>query len=189
MLSVLSGNCEAANESWLARNGNSEAAIIIGPQSGEFTQWVAGELQRYIRQLSGAELPILTSDEISRAGGKAVLLLGNSENNPIIAASEKTRPLNFDTLKPDGFVLQSVELEGSPALVVGGKDEAGTMYAAYDLLERLGIVFQLTGDIIPDVKRDLSLPALDVRQEPARKRRGVHCCHGAAVVHGAGGLS
>jgi hypothetical protein len=52
------------------------------------------------------------------------------------------------------------------------------MYAAYELLERLGIVFQLTGDIIPQQKPDLAMPALDVRLEPALKHRGMHCCHG-----------
>ena len=63
-------------------------------------------------------------------------------------------------------------------LLAGGNDETGTMYAAYELLERLGIVFQLTNDIIPQQKPDLALPALDVRMEPALKHRGMHCCHG-----------
>ena len=52
------------------------------------------------------------------------------------------------------------------------------MYAAYEFLERLGIVFQLTNDIIPAKKADLPLPTLDVRVEPALKHRGMHCCHG-----------
>ena len=65
-----------------------------------------------------------------------------------------------------------------PVLLAGGNDEAGTMYAAYELLERLGIVFQLTNDIIPQQKPDLAMPALDVRMEPALKHRGMHCCHG-----------
>jgi hypothetical protein len=47
------------------------------------------------------------------------------------------------------------------------------MYAAYELLERLGIVFQITNDIIPEQKPDLALPALDVRMEPMAKFRGL----------------
>jgi hypothetical protein len=62
-------------------------------------------------------------------------------------------------------------------LLAGGNDQTGTMYAAYELLERLGIVFQLTGDIIPQQKPDLELPVLDVRMEPAFKDRGMHCWH------------
>ena len=62
--------------------------------------------------------------------------------------------------------------------ILGGNDEAGTMYAGYELLERLGVVFQLTNDIIPLPQPDLPLPALDVRMEPAFKDRGMHCWHG-----------
>jgi hypothetical protein len=51
------------------------------------------------------------------------------------------------------------------------------MYAVYELLERLGIVFQLTNDIIPQRKPDLAMPALDLRMEPAFKDRGMHCWH------------
>ena len=75
-------------------------------------------------------------------------------------------------------MLKTVELDGRSAIVAGGNDEAGTMYAAYELLERLGIVFQLTNDIIPQQKPDLPMPALDVRMEPAFKDRGMHCWHG-----------
>jgi hypothetical protein len=51
------------------------------------------------------------------------------------------------------------------------------MYAVYELLERLGIVFQLTNDIIPQPKPDLAMPALDLCIEPAFKDRGMHCWH------------
>ena len=51
------------------------------------------------------------------------------------------------------------------------------MYAAYELLERLGVVFQLTGDIIPQHVADLKLPAMNVRMEPSLKYRGLHMRH------------
>jgi hypothetical protein len=75
------------------------------------------------------------------------------------------------------FVLKRTELEDVPVLLAGGNDQTGTMYAAYELLERLGIVFQLTGDIIPRPQPDLALPVLDVRMEPVFKDRGMHCWH------------
>jgi hypothetical protein len=58
-------------------------------------------------------------------------------------------------------------VHGRRALVIGGNDEAGTMYAAYDFLERLGFVFLLTKDILPQKNADVLLPALDERIEPA----------------------
>ncbi len=170
------GDAVAAQERFLARGAKAEAAIVIEQQSGPFYRWVASEVQRYVRELSGAELPIVTANTLPPH--KTLIVLGGPKINPLAASAEQEQLVRFAGLKPDGFVLRTVELEGIPAVIAGAGDEAGTMYAAYELLERLGIVFQLTGDIIPQKKPDLAVPALDVRMEPQWKYRGMHCCHG-----------
>ncbi|MBM4033643.1 MAG: hypothetical protein FJ291_17935 [Planctomycetes bacterium] len=165
-----------AQEPFLAKGGRAEAAIVVGEKAGVFDRWVAGELQRYLKQLSGAELPIVASDKAP--AGKPLIALGGPQANPLAAAAQEKRQASFGGLKPDGFLLKRIELGGVPVLLAGGNGEAATMYAAYELLERLGVVFQLTNDIIPEKKPDLALPALDVRMEPAFKDRGMHCWHG-----------
>ena len=107
-----------------------------------------------------------------------MIVVGGPQSNPLAAAAEEKQLVQFAGLKPDGFVLKRTELDGAAVLLAGGNDDAATMYAAYELLERLGIVFQLTNDIIPQQKPDLPLPALDLRIEPVLKHRGMHCCHG-----------
>jgi len=166
----------AAEERFLARGAKPEAAIVIGQESGTFDRWVAGEVQRYVRQLCGAELLIATAESLP--AHQNLIVLGGPASNPLAAAAERKQLVRFAGLKPDGFVLKTAELDGRSAVLAGGNDEAATMYAAYELLERLGVVFQLTGDIIPQQKPDLALPALDVRLEPQLKYRGMHCCHG-----------
>ena len=47
------------------------------------------------------------------------------------------------------------------------------MYAAYDLIERYGATFLISGDILPEKSADLELRALDVRSELAFSRRGL----------------
>ncbi len=165
-----------AQQNFLARGGVAEAAIVISQESGPFPRWVAGEVQRYVRALSGAELLIATTESVP--SDKILIVLGGPTLNPLAAAAQEQQLVQFAGLKPDGFVIRTTELDGQPAVMVGGNDEAGTMYACYELLERLGVVFQLTGDIIPQQQPDLLLPALDVRMEPALKHRGMHCCHG-----------
>lgn len=165
-----------AEEPMLAKGGRPEAVIAVGREAGDFQRWVAGELQRYVKQLSGAELPIVTSDKLPAQ--KPLIVLGGPQVNPLTAAAEAKQLAKFAGLKPDGFVLKRTELNGTPMLLAGGHEDRATMYAAYELLERLGVVFQLTGDIIPEQKPDLPLPALDVRLEPAFKDRGMHCWHG-----------
>lgn len=167
----------ASGEGWfLVKGGQAQAVIVVGPDAGDFHRWVAGEIQRYVKQLSGAELPLVTSDRLPPE--KPLIAVGGPQTNPLVAAAEAQKRVSISDLKPDGFVLKTMELEGRPAIVVAGNDEPGTMYAAYELLERLGIVFQLTGDLIPQQKPDLDLPTLDVRLEPAFKDRGMHCWHG-----------
>ena len=158
-------------DAFLAKNGQAEAVIVVGSESGPFYQWVAEEIQRYLKRLTVAEFPIVTSDEVPAE--KTLIVLGGPQVNPLSATAQQHQLVNFSGLKPEGFVLKAIELEGRQALVAGGNDETATMYAAYELLERLGIVFQHTGDIIPERKPDLALPALDVRMEPVLKYRGL----------------
>ena len=81
--------------------------------------------------------------------GEPMIVVGGPTSNPLAGSAQEQGLVKFAGLKPDGFVLKTVSLAGRPAVLVGGNEEAATMYAASELLERLGIVFQLTNDIIP----------------------------------------
>jgi hypothetical protein len=172
---VLFADASTSPVCFLAQAGQAKAVIAIGRDSGPFYRWVAGELQRYLRELTAAELPIITSDAVQP--GQPLVVLGGPKANPLIASAQAKRLVDFAGLKQDGFIIQTVDLGGQPAIVAGGNDEASTMYAAYELLERLGVAFQLTGDIIPQQRRDLKLPAARVRMEPALRYRGLHMRH------------
>ncbi len=102
----------------------------------------------------------------------AWVLVGGPQANDLVRAAASKKLVQFEKLKADGFILQTVRLEGRPGLVVGGNDEASTMYAVYDLMERYGATFLLTGDILPEKKPDLELRNFNVRSEPAFSRRG-----------------
>lgn len=161
--SLLSAAPKSAPEAFLARNGQPEAVIVAG--SGEFNGFVARELRKHLEALSGARLEIVTT----APKGNSIVLVGGPATNPMVPQS-----VGFANLKEGGYILKWITLDGRPALLVGGNDDAGTMYAAYDLLERLGYVFLLTKDIVPSRQSEVRLPALDERVEPAYRRRGVH---------------
>jgi hypothetical protein len=169
-------NQASAEEEFLTKGGQAEGVIVVGQGGEHFDRWVAGELQRYLVKLSTAELPIVTADRLPAE--RPMIVVGGPKSNPLANSAQERGLVEFAGLKPDGFLLKTVDLAGRPAVLVGGNDEAATMYAAYELMERLGIVFQLTNDIIPQQKPDLALPALDVRMEPVLEDRGMHCCHG-----------
>ena len=131
----------SAQEPMLAKGGRAEAAIVIAPDASEFSRWLAGELAGHLKKLSGAELSIVTADKLP--AGKPLVVLGGPQANPLAAAADQKQLARFAGLKPDGFVLKRIDLDGVPVILAGGNDEAATMYAAYELLERLGIVFQI----------------------------------------------
>ncbi len=175
---TLAGPAKAASNqgsAMIATHGQAESVIVIGDHAGASDRFVAGELQRYVEMLSGAKLAVVTTSDAARqARGLSLLLVGGPQANEMVGEAAHHGLLSFDKLKPEGYLLRRVTVQGRLALVIGGNDEAGTMYAAYDFLERLGFVFLLTKDILPEKRSDVALPALDDRVEPAFRRRGVH---------------
>lgn len=169
LLASLAGAApRTAPEAFLVRNGQPEAVIVAG--AGAFNSFVAGELQQHLEALSGARLQIVTS----APADKNLVLVGGPAENQLVRQAAEQKLADFQGLKENGYLLRRISLKGRPALVVGGIDEAGTMYAAYDLLERLGYVFLLTKDIVPQKQDTMRLPVLNERVEPAYRRRGVH---------------
>ena len=159
----------------IASNGQAASLIVVGDHASPSDRFVAGELQRYIEMLSGAKLAINTANETGRQPKDlGLLLVGGPAGNELVGDAARRGQINFNGLKPQGYLLRRITVRGRPALVIGGNDEAGTMYAGYDFLERLGFVFLLTKDILPEKRAEVTLPSLDERVEPAFRRRGVN---------------
>ena len=160
----------------LVENGVPRGAIQVDGGADEHHRFVAEEIQRYVELLSGGRLPIVTEPGAGPAGG--LILVGGPQANDTVRGLVDRGALDLGGLSAEGaYLLQSTELDGRGCVVAAGRDDAGTMYAAYELLERLGVVFQLTGDIVPEHTARLELPELDVTAAPARKFRGVHVWH------------
>ena len=99
--------------------------------------------------------------------------MGGPQANELVHEAASRKLVNFEGLKADGFILRTLRLEGRRVLVAGGNEEAATMYAVYDLLERYGAAFLLTGEILPEKKADLELRDFEVRSDPAFRLRGL----------------
>ncbi|HIE09457.1 MAG TPA: hypothetical protein EYP65_06360, partial [Armatimonadetes bacterium] len=87
-----------------------------------------------MRLISGAELPI-------RSGALPpgdCILIGRPKTNKHIARLAESGAIGLSPTFPglDGFVIKVVPLERGRALVLGGSQDRGTLYAVYELLER-----------------------------------------------------
>ncbi|MFH0965395.1 MAG: alpha-glucuronidase family glycosyl hydrolase [Planctomycetota bacterium] len=155
----------------IVRSRQPAAVIVLGANASELEQLAAKELARFVEKLASARLDIVTPDGIAATGKKTLLLVGTPGSNPLVdQALAGTHDLR--KLKPGGFVLHTGRLLDRTCIVISGKDEIGTLYCAYALLEALGATFLLTGDLLPPPADDLELPAVSRSFETPFPRRG-----------------
>lgn len=143
----------------LVRLGKSPYKIVVSAQAPPAERRAAEELQRYVREISGAELPIVDD---SRAVRGPLVLIGRSR-----ALARLAPALPPSDLGPEGFVIET----RGPHLVIAGGGQRGTMYGVYEFLERVGVRW-FTADVtrLPRL-RTIPLGKLRIRQQPAFEYR------------------
>jgi len=112
----------------LVRNGKTPYVIVIPAHATEVESLAAAEFQSYVRQMSGARMPIVP-DAPEAMPGPAVLIGRTSATAQVIP------PAMLDTLREDGY---AIACSGERLALCGGARK-GTLYAVYSFLEdRLG---------------------------------------------------
>ncbi len=145
----------------LAHQGQSGYSIILQPGASATDSLAARELQRYLAEISGAALPVLTLGE--SASDSAIWIGGSGR--------VKTFPIGVDwaALKEDGFLLAA----NDSALIIAGGREKGTLYGVYHLLETyLGCrKYSPEAEVIPRSRKvilprmhDLQVPGITFRE-------------------------
>ena len=141
----------------LVRDGVPTATIVVATEASADEKLAATELQDYLRKMSGAQVPI-GALPLGSEGGDVLVRVGVFGSVAVHAFAGERPPA-------DGFALETV---GRTLYVVGG-DERGTLYGAYELLERLGVRWFMPAELGEDVPetRTVPLPELALRQGPA----------------------
>ena len=75
------------------------------------------------------------------------------------------------------YVVKSLTQGDRKTILLVGGDGVGTLYAAYQFAEQLGVRFYLHGDVIPDQRMTWELPDLDQTGKPLFKTRGIQPFH------------
>src|SRR5262249_14546868 len=116
---------------YLVSGARPNCTIVVEKNAGGLFLLAASELQRYLGELTGgrpeiadpAGNPILSK-------GHPLILVGGPDSNSLVKKAVAAGQADFRGLKPEGFLLKTIEIDGQPALVIGGNDEAGTLYGA-----------------------------------------------------------
>jgi hypothetical protein len=139
----------------IARDGRSAYRIVVPDVRISAIDYAAAELQRFLRDVSGATFEIVAERQ---AGSGPAFLLGAGrrvEQTGLIAEAKK--------LKGDGVLIKTVGQD----IVLLGDGERGQLNSVYSLLELyLGCRFLAHDCIITPKKDILTLPRIDYRYSP-----------------------
>lgn len=145
----------------LTRDGRAAATIVLSPHATANDRAAAAELQRYLRAISDANIPISTAAK--RGAMIWVGSSGNSEGCP--------KQIDWAALHDDGFTIRA---DGRNLIIAGGR-ERGALYGVYTFLESyLGCrKFSPTVEFVPR-KKTIALPRIDDTQVPGFIFRDAH---------------
>ncbi len=142
----------------LATRGQPATYSIVCASNASPSQiYAAEELQKYTEQMTGVKLPILRDEAPlpTRA-----ILLGDTRHTAQLLGG----PVDLKALGDDGFRLKTCP----PHLLILGGPVRGTLYGAYELLERFGGCrwYASWHSVIPRLEA-LQIPLIDDIQKPA----------------------
>lgn len=105
--------------------GKARAQIVIPAGPSYLEEFAASELQNYFEKISGVKLPVIKEGDNTEYS-YSVFLGGTNKS-----AEEGVAPDQANTGR-DGFEIKSVK----NGLIIRGRNDQGTLFGAYELLER-----------------------------------------------------
>jgi hypothetical protein len=149
----------------IVASGQARAEIVVPEKADSLEQFAASELQTCLEKSSGVKLAIV--EESKRDSSLYAFFLGKSQKSKELGLS-----LTEEAVGRDGFTLRSV----SGGLVVLGRNELGTVFGVYELLERhFGVRWFMPGEIGEHVpKKDkLHMGQVNLTYKPSFRVRWV----------------
>jgi hypothetical protein len=128
----------------LFEKGKTDYCIVVGKNASKSEQWAAKELQHWLKEVSGAELPIKTENNNLHS---REIIVGFNKHAQKLLDSDKKPSKETD----ESFTYENI---GSSILIYGGS-RRGTMYGVMTFLEKeLGVRWYTSRvSVVPKKKR------------------------------------
>jgi len=140
---------------------------ILLPSEAEAVEiYAAEELRKYLLQIHEIAASIVSRDADSFDG--PTIVLGDPSRHPALA----DEGLVASVPSVDGFSIRTSKLNPS-ILMITGDNGRGTLFGVYELVESWGVLFLLSGDVLPENPKPLRLDGFDLRRESAYPFRAV----------------
>lgn len=142
----------------ISRRGKPLVPIVLQRGATEPERYAAEELRTHLAQITGTPFELRETDTLL----ERALLIGHG------ALTERLRP----DLKPNRLGAEEIAIEcvGNYLLLTGGRPR-GTLYAVYRFLHGLGVRWWTPWATHIPKRRDLSVPAQNLREQPAFEYR------------------
>ena len=200
MATLMVWNAAAPADDGTASSGKTQIVVDLGPydeaaaagHSEERVNWLDGDtrddtvctqafaalqLQHYLRLATGRSGDFAITDD-EAAGQGDWLLVGGPDSNAACKhlPDAVTAALSADlgSLGPQGYRIRTLQVAGRRVTCLAGGSRIGTLYAACDLLHRLGVRWFAPEPIHEEVPRVQSLGEHDVTARPSFLTRGFH---------------
>ena len=145
----------------LVSNGKSDCKIFVSQNALKPEKYAAGELQKYIHQISGASLPIVDK---AKPGDKLIYVGFQGVPAPLL---KELKPADFGN---EEYIIRS---DGKALLIAGGGPR-GTLYGVMGYLsDHLGCRWYTREVIKIPEKKTISLGKIEDRQKPSFDYREV----------------
>ena len=144
----------------LARGGTAASCIVLASDASSTDHKAAEELQKYVKEISGAALTISEGKETKGLVSIWIGSSGHSSGFPL--------DIRWTQLEDDGFTIRTTR----DGLFIAGGRKRGSLYGVYTFLESyLGCrKFSPTVEVIPK-QTTIALPTIDLTQIPKLKFR------------------
>lgn len=159
----------AGSQFTIVEDGQAVCSILVGCDADSPEHFAAKELQRYVKKISGAVLPIIGENEYTE--GKAIFLGHNTVAKDLSIVMQQRYP------EDDGYIFRFT----NGSLFIVGACPRGTLFGVYAFLEKLGCRwfapdfehYNGNNEYVPE-KKTLVIPQDNLIEKPDFRLRGAY---------------
>jgi len=156
-------------------------AIYIASDATALESFAAAELRRYVYLRTNELAAVVRVDSLDGLNNPGFVLDGKSRWLPPPAGDPPSdRQFSAGAIRdlaPDEYWLKTILRNNRSYLLIASGEGPGILYGIYAFAEKLGVRFELNGDVVPDEMSVFALPVLDEGRRPLFKLRGIQPFH------------
>jgi len=144
------------------------ATWVFGGESGGPLAWGREQALVLTERLCGGRPRTSATPD-----GPFSIAVGAPATHAVIRRFAESGQVSLDGLGEDDYRISEVTVGAKTVVLIAGRNDRAAMYGLFGFFEALGCRFLLSGDVMPDVNPDLTVPVLDLTGRTGCSWRGI----------------